>query len=242
MDVFRFQLERETLDAVPAAERTLFLLLGHFANQAAILGKWANWCSHFENLSNVEYKGRVAQSLFVLTLLSGKLCEGWELLQSCFFGNALSKIYEPKLSDDARQGLQELKGYFGKDNLLRKVRNEYAFHYDPDALQVHYGQLPKDEACEVFLSDAVGYNLFHIAEMATGHAMLVNIGNGDAQAGMDKLVVESLRVSGWFQMFVGGFFYAFFQTHWKTPPNPVQEDVGALKEFDEVEIPFLAEH
>jgi hypothetical protein len=50
MIAHRFNIDRKSLDGAPDQDRTFFLMLGHFANQSAILGKWAGlgWPSQTE--------------------------------------------------------------------------------------------------------------------------------------------------------------------------------------------------
>ncbi len=239
MRVFRFNLPREKLDAVAEEERTLFLLLGHFSNQAAILGRWVCWCAKEAEVSEVERKGRFAQIIMTLTLFAAKLNEGWELLQKQYFASKLSKTYAPLLPNDATDALQELGKYFGADNAVRRCRNEYAFHYAPDILNAHYSSIPKEEETEIYLSEAVGFNLFHIAEMAAAHSLFTKLGNGDRQAGMLRLMEESLKVSAWFQSFVGGFMPVFLDRLGVVEHS--EEKIGDPPKFNSLEIPFLAE-
>lgn len=136
MIAYRFNIDRKRLDDAPEDERTLFLMLGHFANQSAILGKWAAWAGQGgEEPPELERKGRVAQSIMVLTLLAAKLNEGWELLQKQYFGSGVSKEYSPILEKGAHDALRELGRYFGRDNAIRACRDQYAFHYDTTVLK-----------------------------------------------------------------------------------------------------------
>src|SRR5437870_4539196 len=108
MKAYRVTLARDKLDAVAEEERTLFLLLGHFINQAAILGKWVGWCSNGSPKAAMEKKGRTAQSIMTLSLFAAKLNEGWELLQQQYFGSKLSKEYSSLLDADALGALKNL--------------------------------------------------------------------------------------------------------------------------------------
>src|SRR5689334_15230451 len=80
MEIHQFAIARSRLDQVEPQERTAFLLLGHFMNQAAILSKWGAWCKPYEAANGIERDGRVAQSMLVLSSLAAKLNEGWELV------------------------------------------------------------------------------------------------------------------------------------------------------------------
>jgi len=239
MIAYRFNIDRKRLDSAPEEERTLFLMLGHFSNQSAVLGKWVAWCGPCEGLSELERKGRVAQSMMVMTLLAAKLNEGWELLQKQFFGSGVSKEYAAKLDEEAQGSLKELSRYFGRENAIRVCRDEYAFHYDSDALKTHYTTLPAEEDTDFYLCEFGGCNLFHVAEMAAGHALLAKLGKGDRRAGMELLIDETLRVSMWFQGFIAGFAMVFLERI--GAPAGTASELAGLPAFGSVSVPFLSE-
>ena len=236
---YHFKLDRKKLDAAPEAERTLFLMLGHLANQATILGKWVVWSQAKEGASDLERKGCAAQSVMALSLLSAKLNEGWGLLQKHYYGTGISKIYDPKLEAGARDALKELGRYFGNENAVRRCRDEYAFHYDGNALKAHYTTLPAEEEMDFYLCEFGGANLFHLSETAAAHSLLTNLGKGDRQAGLLCLIEDTLRVSTWFQALTAGAAHVFLQQ--MGAPDGAEFDIDGLQEFDSVRIPFLTE-
>jgi hypothetical protein len=239
MIAYQYKIDRKQLDGAPEEERTLFLMLGHFANQSAILGKWVNWVGPVEGQSGLERKGRAAQSILVLTLLAAKLNEGWELLQKQYFGAGVSKDYARKLDAEASDSLKELGRYFGQDNAIRTCRDQYAFHYDPNVLKDGYKTLPNDEETDFYLCEFVGCSLFHVAEMAAGHALLEKLGKGDRRVGMERLVEETIKVSMWFQSFTAGIAMVFLDRI--GAPGGVATKMEGLPAFDEVRVPFLTE-
>ena len=239
MIAYRFCIERKLLDAAPENERALFLMLGHFSNQSAILGKWVAWCGPVDGLSELESKGRVAQAMMVITLLAAKLNEGWELLQKQFFGSGVSKEYAAKLEIGAQGALKELGRYFGKENVIRTCRDEYAFHYDPNAVKAHYTTLPAGEETDFYLCEFSGCNLFHVAEMAASHALLEELGKGDRRAGMELLIDETLKVLTWFQVFIASFATVFLDRI--GAPDGTPNEMSGLPAFDNVSVPFLSE-
>jgi hypothetical protein len=90
-----------------------------------------------------------SQSLFLLIILTGKLWEGWELVEKAYFGTKLSKTYHNLLPQEAIDRLNDLKSYFGKsDNLIKKVRNKIAFHYDSSEILDQFRKAPKNEIFE----------------------------------------------------------------------------------------------
>jgi hypothetical protein len=133
---------KSELAKVPEAERTFLLLLGHLANELAVLSKLFLFCSEFESDDKWKRRAAPAQALVVGKLLVGKLSEGWELLQQSFFGSKLSQLFEPRLSPEAKEAIHHLKRYFGKENLIRNVRNRYSFHYSVEDIRGVFDHVP----------------------------------------------------------------------------------------------------
>lgn len=87
------------------------------------------------------------------------------------------------------------------------------------------GTLPPGEETEFYLCEFAACNLFHVAEMAAGHALLEKLGKGDRQAGMEVLIDETLKVSIWFQGFVAGMAMVFLDRI-GAPPGEAFEVTG----------------
>jgi len=69
----------------------------------------------------VETKAQNSQTLFILSILTGKLWESWKFLQKAYFQSKIAKNYNQLLPEEAKKHLAELKAYFGKDNLIKKI-------------------------------------------------------------------------------------------------------------------------
>jgi hypothetical protein len=239
-------MDRSVLDKVPDEERTAFLMIGHFANQLAILSKWACCCDAKAETSKLgkeafalEQGGCYAQWLLVTSLLTGKLAEGWDLLQKEYFGRKLSRQYDADLHVEVAEALRSLKRYFSSSNLVRTARNRFAFHYDTNMVREGYGSIPSHESFNIYLSAYPGLCLFELAEIAVSHAILAELGNGSPQKGAENLVEECLKLTGLFQEFIGGFALSFLQRH--GVPDGNWFGIAGAPRLDAVGIPFLVE-
>src|SRR5262245_30465500 len=134
MQLHHFQLTRKQLDAIPEAERTLIVLLAHAANELSVLAKLLHFSSISLGNHSLLIEARNAQFLALGRLLTGRIYECWQLLQTAFFQTRISKSYEPQFDEKARGALEALKKYFGRTNLIEKIRNKFAFHYEPDQI------------------------------------------------------------------------------------------------------------
>ena len=132
MKVIDIKLDKDKLLQLPELERTLYLALGHAANENNALAKMLYWSSNAPARNEAEDRGRFTLQLLFMRLLAGKLNESWGLLNQKYFGTGLSRTYDPKLDDVARQSFKSLKSYFGRENACYKIRNQFAFHYSPE--------------------------------------------------------------------------------------------------------------
>jgi hypothetical protein len=171
--------------------------------------------------------------------LAAKLNEGWEMLQRQYFGSGLSRNYAPNLAQEAQEALKKLGRYFGAENVIRACRDQYAFHYDGNALRDHYRTLPAREDTDFFLCNFAGCNLFNVAESAAAHALLENIGEGNRERGIQTLVVEILTVSALFQDFTAGFASVFLDRI--GAPAAERLEIGELPAYENMTLPFLCE-
>ena len=80
MKVMRVQLSRKHFEAMPRAERTAILLLGHACNKIGVLQKIILIASAYDTKpSSVVDEVQAAQVLILLRILVGKLHEAWLL-------------------------------------------------------------------------------------------------------------------------------------------------------------------
>lgn len=175
MRVYNVKLSKDALLGVPENERTFFLSLAHLANEINALQKLVLWSCDFSSQNPAFDKGQTALSFMLLKLLAGKLNEANELLQKKFHGLSVSRDYEPSLSEEARDALSKIKSYFGRENLIHKVRKNYAFHYSPDELAAVLPSVSEDIDLYIDSAERILKNLYYFAEVLANTAMLSGI-------------------------------------------------------------------
>ena len=158
------KLNKFQLDAIPESERTLIILLCHAANELSVLSKLFHFSAKQESDDLILIEARNAQFLVLGRVLTGKIYECWRLLEGSFFGSTVSKMYEPLFDDNAKIALNNLKKYFGRDNLIKRVRNEYAFHYSAEQAAIGYTKLGNDDSLDIYLSLTNANTLYSFAE------------------------------------------------------------------------------
>jgi len=206
-------LSKERLGAIPAPERNLFVLLGHAANEVGVLAKLFHYCAGNHSEEPLLEKAEHTQALLLGRLLTGKVYEFWNLLQAGYFGSTLSKSYHDALDDEARSTLDAMKRYFGQDNLVARVRNGHAFHYDVQQIENGFRTVVEDEPLDVYLSKANVNSLYAFADTIAGRAMLEAICPGDPAKAFGMLISETSRAVGWINIITGALMLKCFERH-----------------------------
>ena len=186
-------LSRAQLDAIPGDERRLLILVAHAANELNVLSKLFHFSAGAKSTEPILQQAENAQALILGRLLTGKIHECWMLLQSAFFGTALSKTYEPQFDVEAKQALDALKQYFSCSNIIATVRNKHAFHYSLDQVDAGYNSLVDGDPLEIYLSKANANTLFAFGDTIANRAMLEAIRPGDHKAAFENLIDETSK-------------------------------------------------
>jgi hypothetical protein len=204
IELHHIVLSKEQLARVPVQERNLFVLLGHAANEVGVLAKLFHYCAgnHFEE--PVLEKAEHTQALLLGRLLTGKIYEFWKLIQNGYFGTGLSKTYRDILDQEASSALDVMKRYFSQDNLIARVRNGHAFHYDVQQIEDGFRTIVEGEALDIFLAEANANSLYAFSDTIAGRAMLESIYPTDPAKALNLLISETSRAVGWINIVAGG--------------------------------------
>lgn len=243
MRIHRVPISKTKLDAIPEYERAFYIQIGHLGNELNMLNKLLLYSSqNIRALDGVQNEAQTSQTLLIVKILAGKLYEGWELTKRAFFGTKISNEYDTHLEEDAKVALEKLKQYFGKQNLINTVRNQYAFHYSPKGIVKQINRMLDTADMHIYLAKISANCLYHISEVIINYAMLESIEPGNHKAAMDRLAKETLDVTSWFTDFIGGCMIVLTQRYL----GKTLEELGAVEievptppRFDEVEIPYF---
>ncbi|MFC1488592.1 hypothetical protein ACFL6B_01960 [Thermodesulfobacteriota bacterium] len=231
MKLYKLEIQKEHLASLPEKESLFFIQIGTILNDINILHK-ITFFSNKETETEVERRALNSQSFFLLLVLSGKLHEGWKVLQNLFFRGHLSREYDEYLPDEAKQDLDKIKKYFGKaNNLISKIRNKFSFHYDQDEIKNSLQNFPDDEPLEIYLSTSRGNCFYFASTVLIMRAVLESTGKdiSDPQAALTQFFDEVLNVTGWMMNFLN---YCLLVV-----PEKLGWDQSLIKETIELENP-----
>jgi len=208
MKLTKLQISKAELLSIPEKELELFIQLTNFYNDVTILQKIMVISGNSREKANnnkIVKMSLSSQALFFMRIQAGKLYEGWNMLGNHFFNNKTFSIeYNKKGSSQSKKNLSELKKYFGKDNLLENLRNNYAFHYSKESSNNMVKQIidtPDSKIFEIYLSKEYGNCFFSIAQDLLNTSILEDIDSDDQAKAMKKYFQEIMDVTKWFLNF-----------------------------------------
>jgi hypothetical protein len=178
-----------------------------------VLSKLFHFSAKAEATEPLLQQAENTQSMVIGRVLTGKIYECWKLLQSAFFRSGLSKQYESQFDPEASDALEGLKRYFGRENLIEKVRNGHAFHYSPEQIDAGYRTLIDGDPLEVYLAKVNANTLHAFADAIAGRAMLEDIKPGDHQRAFEMLIDETTKAVARINEVIGATMTVCFKTY-----------------------------
>jgi hypothetical protein len=238
MKLSKINIPKVKLDTLPKEEQILFVQLGRLLNELNILQKCAIFSrERTVSVSEAERRAQIFQTLFFIRMLAISLNEGWEMLRRDFFGKKLSRKYDEALSEESRDSLSNLKKYFGKENLVYFVRNQFAAHYLGEQIEKEIGQISQNEALYMYISGQLGNCLFSFAEVMVNRAILNYIDASNSQEAMHRLVEQiALKVTDWFKSFASDCIRIVYE---KLNPYFTEVEITEPPFIDEVKLPYF---
>ena len=200
MELYRVTLTKSSLAALPPAERSLFLLLGHASNEINVLSKLILMATR-KNAppSRIANNVEAGQVCVLLRVLVGQLHEAWELFRKRAQTNrSLHQKYVSQLDADGAAALNNLKRHFGASSPLTKIRDKVAFHYtDKDNLtEQSFQALAETEPLELYLTTEVGNSFYYAAEVVVmSTALRMGTSSNDQAAAFSELCSMVVKVS-----------------------------------------------
>jgi len=221
------------------------MLAGHMQNELNSLNKVFAWCLHSqERTSPAESLADGVQAQLYARLLAGKLLEAWNALGIAFFGARISQRIEASLHPVAQEALAKLKTYFGKSNVIYRVRNSFAFHYAAEEFERHWAKAVDNPNFEIILGGTVGNNLNLASELVVNTAVLNSTGQHDEAAALQMFLDEVQSTANYFIAFLEGAILVLLES---ALPSPLvsQSRIDTIEppfRFNDVAIPHFYNH
>ena len=237
MIIKKIKISNKKLKAFPADEQTLLILLGHLSNELALLHKlWIFTHPNAED-KDIARKVRVSQLMLVLRLYIGKLLEGWLLLEKIYFKSGLARKYDALLSKEGKEALEAIKRYFGSSNVMYKIRNSYAFHYDAAKMKPQLEMHDDEHDFFIFIEGTFANDHYNMSEEIISKGMFSGIASTEEES-IKKVVQETLDVSKAIMAFTAYCMVAVFDQNLAHGEYTLEEvDIGEPPMIDDIDIP-----
>lgn len=221
MYIYKLSINRDHLKLLPKNELAFFIQAGSVLNEINVLHK-VILVSNRKMLTEVETRAQNYQSLFILSILTGKLYESCRFLERNYFTSKLSRDYHDLLSDVAKTNLDNLKQYFGKENLIKKIRNNLAFHYGTEEIESQIEKMLSDEVPEIYLSENQGNSFYYLSSNIYLRMLLSFTEEAEPFPALDQLFKEVLNVANWFLIFLNHCLVAFSKRYKKITLDKIE--------------------
>lgn len=238
MKLYKVSIDKEELKSLPQKESLFFLQAGAALDDINILTKLLIISNKTVN-GAVETKAQNSQTLFILSILTGKLFECWQFLQKAYFKSKIAKDYEQLLPEVAKKNLADLKTYFGRGNLIKHVRDKLAFHYDTAEIVDQMNNISEDEFPEFYLSEELINNFFYISEVIRMETILDYTGKSDPFEALDSFFAEVLDAANSFKLFLHHCLVVVARNHsnWKFEEIEIHDTLKITDVF----LPYFVE-
>jgi hypothetical protein len=145
-------------------------------------------------LQGVERRADLHEVFYGIRLICGTLYEVWKIIETGWNGSGLARSFISRLKPEAKISHSYLCKYFNDpDNIVARIRNKFAFHYDADLLKDPIASLESGGEYS-FVTGTMNGNVFYdFAEEVRLRAMLreVNDQVEDPNATIAKLADEA---------------------------------------------------
>jgi hypothetical protein len=213
LTLYRVTVSKAKFNSIPEPERLLFIRFGHLIDEINTLLRIFLWSVPSQTLQEEEMNGRLAQNMVIARVLTGKLYEAYGLIKKHYIGERIAEIYDPLLDDIARDAYLHLKRYFSKPNLIKIVRNKYAFHYSHDELKKLLRLIPLEDNLIFYFSEDSRNNFLCSADVIINHAMLESIESGRSDKAQRRLEEDTVKITKWLRQFITCYIYAVMKKH-----------------------------
>ncbi|HEY4271883.1 MAG TPA: hypothetical protein VGM65_07745 [Candidatus Udaeobacter sp.] len=195
MKLHRLTFSHSASANLPEDEQLFFFRLALLRNDLRHIESLYRIAKHnIKSTNGVERKVVLHQFLFAVRLLYGTLNEAWNIIKIGWDGTRLGKTFAHRLPSDAKESLQFLRRYFSGDNLVRTIRDQFAFHYYAKNLKHVLMMIEATEDHE-FVTGKLGGNVFYgFAETVRNQAMTCATGEVDDVSKVRRFYKEPFRV------------------------------------------------
>ena len=159
--------------------------------------------------NDTEQMAQSFQALFFYRILTGILYEGWKIIIRKEYETVVRKYY-CSFDDKAKNCFKEIERYFKKKgNLIKKVRNKFAYHYDFRRVRGSWRSLKDSEQLDMFIAKEHGNCRYTASDKIIAKAILDSTRKEDMESALETFISEIQRLVSMFVDFGGECILVF---------------------------------
>ena len=243
MPVYKATLNKDALLSMPEDERRLFVTIAHLQNEIRFCLYGVVWSSDFSSKNEAICQSQISLNFFYLKTLSGKLYEGWQLLNKHYYANKkISKDFDLNSEEEGKKTLKELGKYFSSKNIVSEIRNNFSFHYAPERLDQELLSSPDD--MDMYIAKENDANtLYYFAEVLANRGAMKGILDSTNQNPIGVISEELISIAKifnkWNMLYMSFAIKKYGPEIWEGPAKEIEFD--DLPKFKDIKIPLFTD-
>ena len=168
-----------------------------------------------------------------------ELNEAYEFIRTAEC-HATTRDYEANLPDEWRAARKTLNAYFGTNNLIRRLRNKLAFHFDVKTTREAYGTMPAAEPMVDYITLHQGDCLWGSSDVLAGFAMISLTGEANPALALKEIANELISVAGMVLTYIRHLQMSFVEKYFPEKSHELTEAPTYVNgpSLLEVRVPF----
>ena len=212
VEISTFRISKADFQLLPKEERAVVLVGGHILNQIGILLKLVNFSFSRDPNDPVEANASAMQTQILLRLLIAVLSE------VCVYFEKRQSLIDKYLSGMHEEGkaaytMVKTSG-FDKKGFLRKLRNNYLYHYPNDKnLEKAFKRTSTDEPWEWYLASDNTSSVYFSSELVLGNALMGETGEPNDMDAFSVVMAKATELANTLPDFLMRLIEAIFKWH-----------------------------
>lgn len=235
--VYDTNIKSNDLQLIPNKELQFVIRVTHAWNELNVIFKTFVASTNDVGDSDYQKKASVSQTVCFAKIFIGKLLETWRIIESEYYGGEISKFYNTRLSEAAQESLKRAKRRFkNKNDVINKIRNKYAFHYDAQIMNLDNLRDVSSEDDQIWLSDSRLNCLFFVSDAVVNHGFL-QLYDQDPQKAFESMVKDFAHLANDVFEFLDGVITVILESNIGCITNDEEEiKVPAIQKLS---LPFF---
>ncbi|MFH0984476.1 MAG: hypothetical protein V1882_02955 [Candidatus Omnitrophota bacterium] len=206
IDIYKIKISKKRFSKCPKDERIFYIRAMNFLTDVGISQKLLLYSFRSPRRGKLKLSAGHIQTTFIMRNLAGLLYEGWQLIRSGFYSRKMGIKYQIKEE-------KEIKAYFKGSNIIETIRNEFAYHLDPNVVEEELASLKEYGEFEIYLNEAQGNCFYQLGEHMLLMAMMKKFHNKNLQQASNQIFEEILRITKCMQRFFGHYLALFHRNY-----------------------------